>query len=284
MYRGHRICGGAGTVHCRRMHGGQNRAARRADDGEFTPLAPGPNDARIAYQIAEFLEHLQYSLQPLDKAMSEKFFDGYLESLDPRREYFLQSDIDEFAHYRTNLDKLTVGGNGRADLTPAYEIFERFLERLQQHTAYVNQLLKQDRLTFNTDERIATRPPPRAVSEGPGRGGEIMAPAVALRVFAGKTGTGIFADQRRHDFAAAQNRQHGHHHPTGAALQLDPAHGHQLGQRQCVANLSQRAHPRLRPAHGLSQRAARGGFSHQHEPAAGRHRRAIGRGLRLLHH
>ena len=88
--------------------------------------------------------------------MSEKFFDGYLESLDPRREYFLQSDIDEFAHYRTNLDKLTVGGNGQADLTPAYVIFERFLERLQQRTAYVNQQLKQDRLTFNTDDRIAT--------------------------------------------------------------------------------------------------------------------------------
>ena len=119
------------------------------------PLTPGSNDARIAYWTARFLEDRHYSLQLLDKNLSEKFFDGYLETLDPRRELFLQSDIDGFAHYRTNLDTLTLGGNGRADLTPAYEIFERFLERLQQHTEYVNQLLKQDRFSFNTDEHIA---------------------------------------------------------------------------------------------------------------------------------
>jgi carboxyl-terminal processing protease len=119
-------------------------------------LVPGPNDTRIAYWTARFLEEGHYSQQKLDKAMSEKFFDGYLETLDPQRENFLQSDIDGFARYRTNLDKLTVGGSGWANLTPAYEIFERFLERIRQHTDYVNQLLKQDRFKFNTDEHIAT--------------------------------------------------------------------------------------------------------------------------------
>jgi carboxyl-terminal processing protease len=125
-----------------------------AAPGTLTPLAPGPNDARIAYYTAQFLETLQYSLQPLDTAMSEKFFDGYLEMLDPRRENFLQSDIDGFAHYRTNLDTFTIGGRGRADLTPAYEIFERFLERSTQHTDYVNKLLKHDQFRFSSDERI----------------------------------------------------------------------------------------------------------------------------------
>jgi carboxyl-terminal processing protease len=122
--------------------------------GTLTPLAPGPNDARIAYWTARFLEDRQYSMQMLDTAMSEKFFDGYVETLDPRRENFLQSDIDEFARYRTNLDTFTVGGRGRADLTPAYEIFDRFLERLTEHTDYADKLLAQDRFRFNTDERI----------------------------------------------------------------------------------------------------------------------------------
>lgn len=117
-------------------------------------LSPGPNDARIAYQTAQFLQTLQYSQQPLDTAMSKKFYDGYLEVLDPSHENFLQSDIDEFSHYRTNLDKLTVGGRGRADLTPAYQIFGRFLERLTEHTAYVNKLLKQDHFKFDTNEQI----------------------------------------------------------------------------------------------------------------------------------
>jgi carboxyl-terminal processing protease len=135
-------------------------------------LAPGPNDARIAYYTAQFLETLQYSLQPLDKAMSEKFFDGYLEMLDPRRENFLQSDIDGFAHYRTNLNTLTHGGRGRADLTPAYEIIKRFLERITQHTDYVNKLLKQDRFQFNSNERIALdrrhAPYPKDMAEAEG--------------------------------------------------------------------------------------------------------------------
>jgi carboxyl-terminal processing protease len=117
-------------------------------------LAPGPNDARIAYVTAQLMGNIQYSQQPLDMEMSEKFFDGYLDSLDPRHENFLQSDLDEFAHYRTNLDTYTIGGRGRSDLTPAYEIFQRLEERLAQHTAYADELLKEDRLKLNTDERI----------------------------------------------------------------------------------------------------------------------------------
>jgi len=74
--------------------------------------------------------------------------------LDQRRENFLQSDIDGFAHYRTNLDTFTIGGHGRADLTPAFEIFGRFLERVTQRTDYVNKLLKQDQFRFTSDEHI----------------------------------------------------------------------------------------------------------------------------------
>src|SRR5208283_1248914 len=117
-------------------------------------LAPGPNDERIAYWTARLLEDFHYSQQLLDLGISEKFFDGYLETLDPRRENFLQSDIAEFTHYRTNLDTLTLGINGIADLTPAYEIYRRYLERIQQHADCVNELLQEDKFKFNTDEHI----------------------------------------------------------------------------------------------------------------------------------
>jgi carboxyl-terminal processing protease len=117
-------------------------------------LSPGQSDGRIAYVTARLLEEFHYSQQPLDAEMSEKFFDGYIESLDPRRENFLQSDLDGFAHYRTNLDKLTVTTNGVADLTPAFEIYQRFVERLRQHDAYVEELLKQDKFKFTGSDRI----------------------------------------------------------------------------------------------------------------------------------
>jgi carboxyl-terminal processing protease len=123
-------------------------------------LSPSQDDGRIAYITARLMEHFHYSQHPLDAEMSEKFFDGYLDSLDPRHENFLQADLSEFAHYRTNLDTLTIVGHtnadGRvvADLTPAYEIFWRFQERIQQHSAYMDELLKQDKFKFTADDRI----------------------------------------------------------------------------------------------------------------------------------
>jgi carboxyl-terminal processing protease len=118
-------------------------------------LAPGPNDGRIAYVTARLLENYHYSQQPLDAEMSRKFYDGYLQALDPRRENFLQSDIDEFAHYRTNLDQYTINNHETADLTPAFEIYRRFVERLQQHDSYVEALLKEDKFKFTGDDRLA---------------------------------------------------------------------------------------------------------------------------------
>ena len=126
-----------------------------ADNTNAPPrLAPGPNDGRIAYVTARLLEEYHYSQQPLDKEMSEKFFDGYLDSLDPQHLYFLKSDMAEFAHYRTNLDTLTINNRGIADLTPAYQISDRFLERLNQRVAYEDKLLKRDRFSLNTQQSI----------------------------------------------------------------------------------------------------------------------------------
>ena len=117
-------------------------------------LKPGPNDPKIAYITARLLELYHYSQRPLDTELAGKFFNGYIDSLDPRHEHFLQSDLAEFAVYRTNLDGLTMNGHSTADLTPAFAVYERYLERFQQHSAYVNELLKQDKFKFNSDEKI----------------------------------------------------------------------------------------------------------------------------------
>ncbi|HUA67999.1 MAG TPA: carboxy terminal-processing peptidase [Candidatus Saccharimonadales bacterium] len=132
-----------------------NNAAAALDNTNALPqLTPGPNDGRIAYVTARLMEEYQYSQQPLNEEMSKKFFDGYLDSLDPQHLYFLQSDIAEFAVYRTNLDTLTVNDRGVADLTPAYQIFERFLERLSERVVYEDKLLKRDHFSFDTHQRI----------------------------------------------------------------------------------------------------------------------------------
>ena len=130
-------------------------AAPAAGNANTNSLSPGPNDARIAFIVAQLMEDYQYSQHQFDRSISEKFFDEYLATLDPRRENFLQSDVDQFSHYRTNLDIYTMGSGSLADLEPAYVIYERFRERITQHAAYVDNLLRQDQLNFNDDDTVA---------------------------------------------------------------------------------------------------------------------------------
>ncbi len=118
-------------------------------------VKPGPNDARIAFIAARLMEGYHYQQHPLDHDLSVKFFDGYINALDPRHETFLQTDLDEFQSVRTNLDVLTVGSSSKAELAPAFSIYQRFAERSVQHTAYINELLQHEKFKFATDEKIA---------------------------------------------------------------------------------------------------------------------------------
>src|SRR5262245_28040692 len=129
------------------------RAATTTNNNSFR-VKPGPDDGRIAYLTAFLLEKIHFSRHSFDADISSKFLDEYTESLDPQRLYFLQSDLAQFEKYRTNLETLTITRAGVADVTPAFEIFSRFVERLQQRVAYVDELLKNEKFEFNTDERV----------------------------------------------------------------------------------------------------------------------------------
>ena len=114
-------------------------------------LEPSPADARIAYVTARILEAQHYTRQRLDDEVSSRFLDRYLESYDPQHLHFLQSDLREFEFYRHRLDDYVLR---RFDTTPAFEIFQRFFERLQQRVSYVEELLRKEEFRFDTDERI----------------------------------------------------------------------------------------------------------------------------------
>lgn len=120
----------------------------------FVPVSPGPADGRIAFVIARMLEQLNYMKQPFDDSISARFFDRYLQTLDPQHMHFTQADLAEFDHYRTNLDNLTITRRGVGDVTPGCEIFNRFVLRLQQRVKYAEELLKTESFTFDADERI----------------------------------------------------------------------------------------------------------------------------------
>jgi len=117
-------------------------------------VSPGPADGRIAFVTATLLQQTHFSKQAFDAGVSSKFLDHYLEALDPQHVHFLQSDIAEFERYRTKLGEMTLNQRRAADTRPAYEIFERFIQRFQQRVAYVDDLLKNEKFTFDTDEKI----------------------------------------------------------------------------------------------------------------------------------
>lgn len=118
------------------------------------PIAAGPADGRIAWLTAKMLEQLHYARQPFDSSVSSKFLDRYVKTLDPQNIHFLQSDIDDFEKYRSTLDDLTATRRGVADTSPAFEVFNRFVERLQQRASYADELLANEKFAFEGDEKI----------------------------------------------------------------------------------------------------------------------------------
>ena len=54
--------------------------------------------------ISYVLENAHFNPKDVDDDFSEHVYDNYIESLDPLKRYFLQSDIDEFNEYRSAID------------------------------------------------------------------------------------------------------------------------------------------------------------------------------------
>lgn len=129
-----------------------------ADKGGIVPvrqsnehlLSPGPLDGDIARTTGLILQQQHYSQKGFNDEVSGKFLDRYLDSLDVLHLYFLKSDVESFEMFRTTLDNLTLR---RADPTPAFVIFNRFMDRMEQQYAHVTELLKGDDWDFTKDER-----------------------------------------------------------------------------------------------------------------------------------
>lgn len=144
-------------------------AAATAKSTPWRPLEAGPQDGTIAYVTAGLLRQFHYSHHALDDELSAKFFERYLEALDPQHLHFTQADLAEFEIYRDRLDDLTITGKRTGDASPAFVIFNRFYERLQQRVAYAEELLKAGQFDFTADERMQVSrkeaPYPRDLTE-----------------------------------------------------------------------------------------------------------------------
>ena len=98
------------------------------DDNQTVTQAPSlivSAEQKRAYRLmANLLLNHHYNKLSLAQ-ISGDIHDDFLNALDPGRIYFLQSDIDEFAHYRGNL----MGSIQNGDLSAIIAMYQRYYER-----------------------------------------------------------------------------------------------------------------------------------------------------------
>ncbi|HPF74144.1 MAG: carboxy terminal-processing peptidase [Lysobacteraceae bacterium] len=112
-------------------------------------LAPEPDQDQAARYVAHLLSNSRYHYraEPLDDAMSEQIYKRYLDSLDSDKLFFVASDIAHFDANRDAFDDAIRSG----ELQGAFDIFNVYLQRVEQRTAEARKLLKRD-WDFSRDE------------------------------------------------------------------------------------------------------------------------------------
>jgi carboxyl-terminal processing protease len=99
------------------------------------PTTPEGKEAIARKNISIFVSSLMnrrhMSQQRLDDEISRRAMDMFLKTLDPMKLYFYQSDVDQFANERENIDDYITKG----DVSLAQRVFDVFLERVNERTA-----------------------------------------------------------------------------------------------------------------------------------------------------
>jgi carboxyl-terminal processing protease len=109
---------------------------------------------RVAYFVGQILEGHHFRRTRLDDVASTAFLTNYLNALDYNHMVFLQSDIDGFkAKYGSRLDDSIKSGS----IAPAFQIFDVYLERLEERNILVQKLLKQEFDFTENDEFVVAR-------------------------------------------------------------------------------------------------------------------------------
>jgi carboxyl-terminal processing protease len=126
---------------------------------EIKPIAiQAERDADIGREVGGLLEQIHYLQQPITPEMSQRWLKNYFLTLDPTHLFFLQSDVDEFtAKYGNNLgDLLLHSDTDEASVAPAFEIFNRYMQRVQEDVGLSEKLLH-DKFDFAKDETFTIR-------------------------------------------------------------------------------------------------------------------------------
>lgn len=99
--------------------------------------------------ILNKLKYRHYNDLKLDDQLSSRYLDNYLDSLDPGRLYFYQSDIEAFEAHRKLFDDYFKKGN----LKPAFNIFNIYRQRVTARLEAVIDDLENDEVNFDFSKK-----------------------------------------------------------------------------------------------------------------------------------
>lgn len=110
-------------------------------------LKPTTEQSKATIDLVKKLGSEHYRNQEFNDALSSRYFDEYLKSLDSAKNFFIQADIAEFEKYRKTFDDNYKKGN----LDDSFLIFNRFNERMIHRLEKVVTILDDPKTTFDFD-------------------------------------------------------------------------------------------------------------------------------------
>lgn len=120
----------------------------------FSTLKPEPQHPTVFTTAMQLIATYHYQKPKINDQFSSEALDNYIKHIDPAHVYFLKSDLDEFEKYRYSIDESILG---TADLSPAYDIFNRYQERLQDRVNYaVNYLNDSTHFDYTLNDSFLT--------------------------------------------------------------------------------------------------------------------------------
>lgn len=120
----------------------------------FIPKAPvsDPEKDKLLLELLTFvIERGHYDPANMDDNFSKGVYKDYIEALDPSKRFFLQSDIDEFSKYETQIDDMIKN----KDLVFFDLTYNRLMKRIKESQDYYKGVLDKP-FNYNIDEEFNT--------------------------------------------------------------------------------------------------------------------------------
>ena len=111
-----------------------------------------PEKDKLLLELLTFvIQKGHYNPATIDDTFSKGIYKDYIQALDPSKRFFLQSDIDEFSKYETQLDDQLLN----KDLTFFDLTYERLMKRMEESKKIYKNVLSQP-FDYNVEESFNT--------------------------------------------------------------------------------------------------------------------------------